>query len=180
MSDYANSTTIDEVSSDGALSVRAANYANNLALSMARRGRRSEPPTGYRVTVGDVRAAEDGDLLRVPNIGRVILAELRAVLGPHDPTAGYSPTDVTTWTRDQLIAELEARMGLRAPEGWVWGRQPHTWRCVWSNDDMLVYAHNEGVEWRAAGEWGDCALLTGPAGAFAAAEAAASTTNTGA
>jgi hypothetical protein len=87
-----------------------------------------------------------------------------------EPVA-YSPTDPTTWTRAQLEAELLARMGLRAPDGWELVDRGNWWQ------NGHAYVSTRGPWWfhTAAPEHVEntSPTLTGPNGAFAQAELAA-------
>lgn len=105
-----------------------------------------------------------------------------------NPTQPYSATDPSTWTRAQLVAELEAREGLRAPEGWqasseaTWerpvgevnehGEASGGWMMVWAGDHWWGWYPTSGP---SVEPWGQDAplTLTGPDGAFARAEKAA-------
>lgn len=89
----------------------------------------------------------------------------------------YAPNLPHTWTRAQLVAEMEARMGLRAPEGWEWNRSSAWRRFDDPGDGPTAVARVVDCTWAAGrGSWNrrnQSATLTGPDGAFAQAEKAA-------
>lgn len=93
----------------------------------------------------------------------------------------HDPADPATWTREQLVAELRARMGLQAPEGWR--RAANVWRFgeVNGSGPAAIVQTFAGGSW-SAGEGVTfrrevAPTLTGPGGAFARAEKAAGVTH---